>query len=118
MHEVRAMAKRITRHSPLTVAAIITAVTRGLNMSISEGLLSEAEQFAKMVPTCDLNRALDAWIHRRSAHNEVSEPAKGRVSECLPPGQINLLARSMRKSGSHLPFPLPWPRHCGLRKRE
>jgi hypothetical protein len=33
-------------------------------MSISEGLLSEAEQFAKMVPTRDLNRALDAWIHR------------------------------------------------------
>jgi enoyl-CoA hydratase len=67
MYEARALAKRITRHSPLTVAAIITAVTRGLNMSISEGLLSEAEQFAKMVPTCDLSRALDAWIHRRSS---------------------------------------------------
>jgi len=76
MYEARALAKRITRHSPLTVAAIITAVTRGLNMSISEGLLSEAEQFAKMVPTCDLSRALDAWIHRRPAHNDVSEPAK------------------------------------------
>jgi enoyl-CoA hydratase/carnithine racemase len=34
----RHMARRIIRHSPLAVRGVITAVTRGLNMSIDEGL--------------------------------------------------------------------------------
>lgn len=60
------LASRITRHSPLAVASIITAVTRGLNVSIDEGLLIESEQFARMVPTSDLAEGLDAWIERRT----------------------------------------------------
>ncbi|WP_239507806.1 enoyl-CoA hydratase-related protein, partial [Serratia marcescens] len=32
------LAGRILRHSPVVAAGIITAVTRGLNMPISEGL--------------------------------------------------------------------------------
>ncbi|MGE6786535.1 crotonase/enoyl-CoA hydratase family protein [Ensifer adhaerens] len=59
------LARRIMAHSPLAVRAIITAVTRGLNMSISEGLLVESEQFAQMVPTDDLADALAAWKGRR-----------------------------------------------------
>lgn len=66
METARALAARILRHSPLAVAAIITAVTRGLNMSISEGLLTESEQFAKMVPTHDTHEGLKAWIERRT----------------------------------------------------
>ena len=62
----RALADRIMRHSPLAVSGIITAVTRGLNMSIGEGLLAESEQFAAMVPTHDLGEGLAAWIERRS----------------------------------------------------
>lgn len=61
----RALAQRVTRHSPLAVAGIITAVTRGLNMTIGEGLLMEGEQFARVVPTHDLREGLDAWIERR-----------------------------------------------------
>jgi len=61
------LAARIVRHSPLTAARIITAVTRGLNGSISEGLQIEHEQFARMVPTHDIREALDAWIARRPA---------------------------------------------------
>ena len=53
------------RHSPLAVGSVITAVTRGLNMSIAEGLLVESEQFATMVPTHDLREGLAAWIERR-----------------------------------------------------
>ena len=45
------LADRILRHSPLAASRIITAVTRGLNASISEGLAIEGEQFARMVPT-------------------------------------------------------------------
>ena len=59
------LAGRILRHSPLTTARIISAVTRGLNATIAEGLAIESEQFARMVPTRDLREALDAWIERR-----------------------------------------------------
>lgn len=59
------LARRITRHSPLAVASVITAVTRGINLSIDEGLLVESEQFARMVPTQDLAEGLDAWIEGR-----------------------------------------------------
>lgn len=61
----RALARRITRHSLPAVESILTATTRGLNMSIAEGLLVESGQFARMVPTHDLGEALDAWQGRR-----------------------------------------------------
>jgi enoyl-CoA hydratase/carnithine racemase len=61
----RDLAGRITRHSPLAASAIITAVTRGLNVSIDEGLQVESEQFARMAPTRDLSDGLAAWIGRR-----------------------------------------------------
>jgi enoyl-CoA hydratase/carnithine racemase len=60
------LAGRILRHSPLTASRIISAVTRGLNASIAEGLAIESEQFARMVPTHDIREALDAWIGRRT----------------------------------------------------
>lgn len=61
----RALAQRIVRHSPLAVGSVITAVTRGLNMPIAEGLLVESEQFAAMVPSHDLSEGLAAWKERR-----------------------------------------------------
>jgi enoyl-CoA hydratase len=60
-----AVAERILRHSPITTSRIISAVTRGLNVSIAEGLAIEGEQFARMVPTDDMREALDAWLVRR-----------------------------------------------------
>lgn len=62
----RALAERILRHSPLAVARIITAVTRGINLPIAEGLQAESEQFARMVPTRDLREGLTAWMERRA----------------------------------------------------
>jgi enoyl-CoA hydratase len=59
------LAGRILRHSSVTASRILTAVTRGLNATISEGLEIESEQFARMVPTHDLRESLDAWIARR-----------------------------------------------------
>jgi enoyl-CoA hydratase/carnithine racemase len=67
-----ALAARITRHSPAAIASILTAVTRGLNQSIAEGLLVEAEQFAQMAPTADLRDGLDAWIGRRQSGHDGS----------------------------------------------
>jgi enoyl-CoA hydratase/carnithine racemase len=60
----RELAGRIMRHSPLAIGSIITAVTRGLNMGIAEGLLVESEQFAAMAPTRDLAEALETWAAR------------------------------------------------------
>lgn len=61
----RDLVARIIRHSPLAIGGVITAVTRGLNMAIAEGLQAENEQFARMVPSHDLGEGLAAWIARR-----------------------------------------------------
>ncbi len=66
MTEAFALADRILRHSPVAAARIITAVTRGINATISEGLQIESEQFARMVPTKDIREGLDAWVERRT----------------------------------------------------
>lgn len=63
--EAYALADRILRHSPLATAGIITAVTRGLNTTIGEGLQIESEQFARMAATNDIHEGLEAWIERR-----------------------------------------------------
>lgn len=62
----RALAQRITRHSRVTVAGVLTAVTRGINLSIDEGLQVEREQFARLAPTHDLSEGLQAWKERRT----------------------------------------------------
>ena len=62
----RDLAARITRHAPAAVSGILSAVTRGLNMTIAEGLLAESEQFARLVPTHDLSEGLAAWRQRRA----------------------------------------------------
>ncbi|MGX5850802.1 crotonase/enoyl-CoA hydratase family protein [Mesorhizobium sp. PL10] len=66
------LARRIVRHSPAAIASILTAVARGLNQSIAEGLLVEAEQFARMASTADLREGLDAWIQRREPGHDGS----------------------------------------------
>ena len=65
MPAARDLARRIIRHSPGAVGGVITAVTRGLNMAIAEGLQVESEQFASLVASHDLAEALTAWIERR-----------------------------------------------------
>lgn len=61
-----ALAHRILRHSPLTTARILAAVTRGLNATIDEGLAIESEQFARMATSRDVHEGLGAWIERRT----------------------------------------------------
>ncbi|MEM9551873.1 MAG: crotonase/enoyl-CoA hydratase family protein [Pseudomonadota bacterium] len=59
------LADRILRHSPLAASRIITAVTRGLNTSIDEGLAIEREQFGRMAANRDCAERLDQWLNRR-----------------------------------------------------
>jgi enoyl-CoA hydratase/carnithine racemase len=63
--EAERLAAQILRHSPLAVARILTAVTRGLNLPIEDGLRLEAEQFARMVPTRDLGEGLAGFCEKR-----------------------------------------------------
>jgi enoyl-CoA hydratase/carnithine racemase len=60
----RDMASRIVRHSPGAIAAILGAVTRGINHTIAEGLLCEGEQFAKLAAMPALPRELRRWMDR------------------------------------------------------
>lgn len=61
----RALAERIIRHSPLAVAGILRAATRGLNMTIAEGLEVESREFARLAASDELREGLDAWLARR-----------------------------------------------------
>ena len=66
MDESFALANRILRHSQLAAARIISAVTRGLNATIDEGLAIESEQFARMASSNDVIEGLDAWLEQRA----------------------------------------------------
>ncbi len=66
MPRARDLAHRIMRHSHGAVAGIIAAVTRGLNVTIGEGLQIESEQFARLVPTPDFHQGLAAWRDRHA----------------------------------------------------
>jgi enoyl-CoA hydratase/carnithine racemase len=59
------MAADITAQSPLAVAASLAAVTRGLNLSIAEGLAVEATAFASVLHTADLREGIAAFRERR-----------------------------------------------------
>jgi len=62
-----ALAKKIAAKSPLAVAACLGSTTRGLNVSIDEGLAIEAGYFERMLPTRDFLEGVGAWLDRRPA---------------------------------------------------
>lgn len=49
----------------LAVAASLAAVTRGLNLSIAEGLAVEAAAFASVFSSADLREGLGAFREKR-----------------------------------------------------
>ncbi|MDJ0896621.1 MAG: crotonase/enoyl-CoA hydratase family protein [Alphaproteobacteria bacterium] len=59
------LAEKIVQKSPLAVAACLGSVTRGLNVSIDEGLAIEASFFAQMVPTRDIQEGISAFLEKR-----------------------------------------------------
>jgi len=67
-----ALARAVAAHPPEALAAIITAVTRGIGLPIGEGLLVEQEQFAKVAAGEGLVPRLHAWIARERAGEERS----------------------------------------------
>lgn len=65
-----ALAEEIVAMSPLAITACLGSVTRGLNVSIDEGLAIEAGFFAQMVPTHDINEGIAAFIEKRTPQFE------------------------------------------------
>lgn len=66
MFTARDLARRITRHAPTAVAACLRAVTRGVNLSVDEGLAVEAACFAATVPTDGVRIGLRRFLDRTS----------------------------------------------------
>jgi enoyl-CoA hydratase len=60
------LARTIAGKSPLAIAACLGSVTRGINVPIDEGLAIEADQFARMVGTRDIEEGISAWLERRA----------------------------------------------------
>ena len=99
------LAKRILRHSDLAIAGILTAVARGLDMSVAEGLLVEAEQFARMAPTADLREGLDAWLTRREPRYD------GSWTHIARPDEARRASLAMDQGATtKRPFMLGWKR--------
>lgn len=67
LSDARALAMQIARHSPAAVAACLRSVTRGLDVSMDEGLAIEAMQFGAMVPTRDIRDGIRAFLARRAS---------------------------------------------------
>ncbi len=63
--EARRLAATILAKPRRAVAAALASVTRGLNMSIHEGLAIEAAAFAQMLATADLAEGVGAFVERR-----------------------------------------------------
>ncbi|MCA1908864.1 MAG: crotonase/enoyl-CoA hydratase family protein [Magnetospirillum sp.] len=61
------LARRIMAKPAAAVAATIGAVTRGLNLSIDEGLAVEAAHFGLVVPTDDFREGIQAFLEKRPA---------------------------------------------------
>ena len=62
---------RTARFAPTAVAACLYATTRGLNMTIDEGLAIEAEAFARVVPTVALREGLQAFTSGRGERTGI-----------------------------------------------
>jgi enoyl-CoA hydratase/carnithine racemase len=60
------LANLIAGKSPLAVAVCLGSVTRGINVSIDEGLAIEANYFARVVGTHDLQEGVSAWLEKRA----------------------------------------------------
>ena len=65
LDEAFRLAAKMTEKSSLALAACLGSVTRGLNVSIDEGLAIEANYFARMVGTNEIEEGIAAFLEKR-----------------------------------------------------
>lgn len=65
LDEAVALAKVLASKPPLTLAAILGAIHRGLDAAIDDGLAIEEAAFARIVPTHDAREGVAAFLERR-----------------------------------------------------
>jgi len=61
------LARRLLERGPLALAAILSAVREGLDMSLVQALALEAEQFARVAATRDAREGTAAFVEKRKA---------------------------------------------------
>jgi enoyl-CoA hydratase len=66
MDEARNMLKTILANGPLAVALCIEAIDRGLEMSLEEGLILEANHFGLLAATEDMREGMKAFLEKRA----------------------------------------------------
>ena len=66
MDEARDMMKAILANGPLAVALCIEAIDRGLEMSLEEGLILEANHFGLLAATDDMREGMRAFLDKRA----------------------------------------------------
>jgi enoyl-CoA hydratase len=60
------LAKELAAKPPLAVAAALSAIHRGMDAAIDDGLAIEEAAFARIVPTRDAGEGLTAFLEKRS----------------------------------------------------
>jgi enoyl-CoA hydratase/carnithine racemase len=66
--EAFALAGELAAKTPLTVAAALSAIHRGMDASIDDGLAIEEAAFARIVPTRDAIEGVAAFLEKRAPH--------------------------------------------------
>src|SRR5256885_2247169 len=64
--QAREMLKMILANGPLAVALCIEAIDRGLEMSLDEGLILEANHFGLLAATDDMREGMRAFLDKRA----------------------------------------------------
>ena len=65
MSATREMMKTILANGPLAIALCIEAIERGLEMSLDEGLILEANHFGLLAATDDMREGMRAFMEKR-----------------------------------------------------
>jgi enoyl-CoA hydratase len=65
LNEAIALANELTAKPPLTLAAVLAAIHRGMDASIDDGLAIEEAAFARIVSTHDAQEGVAAFVEKR-----------------------------------------------------
>lgn len=65
LKEALALADELAAKPPLTIAAALAAIHRGMDASIDDGLAIEEAAFARIVPTHDAQEGVAAFVEKR-----------------------------------------------------